>query len=64
MHRRLAGWRRSAYRTSLKANSLQTGNLSGKIAGLPPKPPVSKQETLVPQRLLEQFPSQINRENI
>jgi len=45
-------------------NSLLTGKLTGNftISGL--KEPISEQETPVLQRLIEQFPAQINRENI
>src|ERR1700720_4494875 len=60
----LPGWRRSADRTRLQANSLLTGNFTGNfaISGLPR--PISQQETAAPQSLFAQFPTQINRENI
>jgi hypothetical protein len=60
----LAGWRRSADRTCLHANSLLTGNFTGNsaISGL--QDAVSTQEAAVPQPLLAQFPTRINRENI
>jgi hypothetical protein len=60
----LPGWRRSADRTRLHANSLLTGNFTGNfaISGLPK--PISQQETAAPQSLFAQFPTQINRENI
>ena len=60
----LAGWRRSADRASLRANSLLTGNLTGKFAI--PRPPGAdlKQKTPAPQPLLIKFPTKINRENI
>jgi hypothetical protein len=45
-------------------NSLQTGNFTGKIAVLRPGQPVSNEETPVPQRPFEQFPTRINREDI
>ncbi len=60
----LVGWRRSADRTRLQANSLLTGNFTGKIAVSGLLRPISWQEAAVPQRLLAQFPTQINRENI
>jgi hypothetical protein len=60
----LPGWRRSADRTRLHPNSLLTGNFTGKIAGSGRLGPISWQEAAVPQRLLAQFPTQINRENI
>ena len=61
---RVRGWRRSADRTRLHANSLLTGNFTGKIAVSGLLRPISWQEAAVPQRLLAQFPTQINRENI
>jgi hypothetical protein len=57
---RMPGWRRSADRTRLHANSL----LTGKFAILVPQKPISLHETAVLQRLFDQFPTQINRENI
>jgi hypothetical protein len=47
----MRGWRRSADRTGLQANSLLTGNFTGKIAisGLPKT--ILEQEAAVPQRL-------------
>jgi hypothetical protein len=61
---RMPGWRRSADRTRLHANSLLTGNFTGKFAILVPQKPISLHETAVLQRLFDQFPTQINRENI
>jgi len=58
----LAGWRRSANRTRLQANSLLTGNLTGNSAISEAQKPISRQEAPVPQRLFAQFPTQINRE--
>jgi hypothetical protein len=58
----LAGWRRSADRTCLQPNSLQTGNFSGKSAVLELTETISTSRTPVPQRLFEYFPRQINRE--
>jgi len=58
------GWRRSADRTRLQANSLVSGNFTGNFAILVSQKPISLQETAVLQRLLAQFPAQINRENI
>ena len=60
----LAGWRRSADRTRLQANSLLTGNYTGNfaISGLRELTP--GQEIALLQALLGKFPTQINRENI
>ena len=60
----LPGWRRSADRTRLHANSLLTGNFTGNFAGSRASRPMSEQETSVLQSLLKQFPTQTNRENI
>ena len=60
----LAGWRRSADRTRLHANSLLTGNFKGNFAILVPQKPILLHETAVLQRLFDQFPTQINRKNI
>jgi hypothetical protein len=60
----LPGWRRSADRTRLRTNSLLTGNFTGNFAILRLAGPMPRQETAVLQPLLEQFPMQINRENI
>jgi hypothetical protein len=43
---------------------LLTGNFTGNFAILVSLKPISLQETAVLQRLLAQFPTQINRENI
>ena len=61
---RLPGWRRSPDRTSLQANSLQTGNFSGNFAipGLLERRPW--QEIPVLQSFLHGFPTQANREEI
>jgi hypothetical protein len=56
------GWRRSADRTGLQPNSLQTGNFTGKITILGLKVAISKQETAVPQGLLSKFPKQTIRD--
>jgi hypothetical protein len=56
------GWRRSAHRTGLQPNSLQTGNFTGKITILGLKAAISKQETAVPEGLLSKFPKQTIRE--
>ena len=45
-------------------NSLLTGKLTGNFAISGVREPTPRQETPVPQRLIEQFPTQINRENI
>jgi hypothetical protein len=60
----LPGWRRSADRTRLRANSLLTGNFTGKIAIPRLLQPIPEQETAVLQSLFAQFPKQLNRENI
>src|SRR5258708_21089072 len=62
--RRAIGWRRSADRTRLHANSLLTGNFTGNFAISGLQDAVSTQEAAVPQPLLAQFPTRINRENI
>src|SRR5882757_3194675 len=59
-----AGWRRSADRTRLQANSLLTGNFTGNFAISGPCAPGSTQDTAVLQRFLAQFPKQIIREKI
>jgi hypothetical protein len=45
-------------------NSLLTGKLTGNFAILGRQKPIPLHETIVLQRLLAQFPKQINRENI
>jgi hypothetical protein len=60
----MAGWRRSADRTSLQANCLLKGNFTGKFAILRLWETVSGQETAVTQRLFTKFPAQSNREHI
>ena len=60
----MGGWRRSADRTRLQANSLLTGNFTGNFAILVPCAPGSTQDTAVLQRFLAQFPKQIIREKI
>jgi hypothetical protein len=60
----LAGWRRSADRTCLHTNSLLTGNFTGNFSILRLSGPILLQQTAAPQSLLEQFPTQSNRENI
>jgi hypothetical protein len=44
------------------ANSLQTGNFTGKITILRPQRAISKEETAVPQGLFSKFPKQTIRE--
>jgi hypothetical protein len=56
------GWRRSAHRTGLRPNSLQTGNFTGKITISYLKTTMLEQETAVPQGLFGKFPKQTNRE--
>ena len=58
----MAGWRRSGIRTSLHANSLLTGNFTGKITISGLKAAVLEHETAVPQGLFSRFPKQTNRE--
>jgi hypothetical protein len=60
----VAGWRRSADRTRLQADSLLTGNLSGIFPISEPEDRVSEQETAVLQPFLTQFPAKLIRENI
>jgi hypothetical protein len=60
----LPGWRRSADRTRLQPNSLLTGNFTGNFAISGLREPIPEQETAALQRFPEQFPTQINRENI
>jgi len=60
----MLGWRRSADRARLHTNSLLSGNLTGNSAILRPVESFSAQETAVLQPLMEQFPTQINREII
>jgi hypothetical protein len=49
---RVLGWQRSADRTRLHLNSLQTGNFTGKITISGLKATILKQKTTVPQGLL------------
>jgi hypothetical protein len=58
----LPGWRRSAHRTSLQLNSLQTGNFTGKITISGLKTTILEQETAAPQGLFGKFPKQTIRE--
>jgi hypothetical protein len=58
------GWRGSACRTRLHLNSLLSGNLTGNFADLGHLKAASEQETAVLQSLIEQFPTQMNREII
>jgi hypothetical protein len=60
----LPGWRRTADRTRLHANSLLTGNFTGNFANSRLLGPVSGQESTVPQRFFAKFPTQRNREII
>jgi hypothetical protein len=60
----LRGWRCSADRTRLHEISLLSGNLTGNFAILRQLETVLAQETAVLQPLIEQFPTQINREII
>jgi site-specific DNA recombinase len=56
------GWRRSADRTCLQANSLETGNFTRNLAILAARRPDHGPENAVVQRLLSQFPVPTNRE--
>ena len=60
----LPGWRPSADRTRLHANSLLSGNLTGNSAILSHLETVLAQKPAVLQPLIEQFPTQANREII
>jgi|tagenome__1003787_1003787.scaffolds.fasta_scaffold20988904_7 hypothetical protein len=60
----LPGWRRSADRTGLQANSLITGNFTGNFAISRAQCPLSPQVTAGLQHLLAQFPKLLIRENI
>jgi hypothetical protein len=60
----LPGWQRSADRTRLRANSLLTGNFTGNFAILGLGDAIWYQGTAALQPLLEQFPTQTNRDNI
>jgi hypothetical protein len=57
-----SGWRRSADRAGLPANSLQTGNFSGKIVNLGRRAEDLEHETAVQQGLFSKFPKQAIRE--
>jgi hypothetical protein len=59
----MGGWRGSADRARLHRNSLLTGNFTGNFAILRLREPISQPETTALQRLVAQFPEQINREN-
>jgi hypothetical protein len=59
----MPGWRRSAVRTRLHANSLLTGNLTGKFAIFGPKERIGRQKSAGLQGVSEEFPTEINREN-
>ena len=59
----LAGWRRSTDRAGLQVDSLQTGNFTGKSSVFEVAETVSMPKTPVLQRLFEDFPRRINREN-
>src|SRR3979409_2425766 len=58
------GWRGRGDRTCLRASSLPTGNFTGNFALLGLLDPISAQQISALQPLLEQFPTQRNRENI
>jgi len=53
----MPGWRRSAHRTRLRANSLLTGNFTEKITISDLKTTTLKQKTAVPQGLFSKFPT-------
>ena len=58
------GWRRSGIRTDLPAYSLLTGNLTGENAIWGLQTETYLQNPAVLQRLLEQFPTHVNRDEI
>src|SRR5258708_2259887 len=58
----MPGWRRSADRTRLRANSLLTGNFTGNLGVLGRFIPIRSLETTALQQLLAQFPALTNRE--
>jgi hypothetical protein len=58
----LSGWRRSADRARLHANSLLSGNLTGNFDVSGHFVTIFSTETAALQRLLAQFPTAINRE--
>jgi hypothetical protein len=60
----MPGWRSSADRARLHGLSLLSGNLTGNFAILRQLATVLAQETSVLQSLIEQFPTQANREII
>jgi hypothetical protein len=64
LKRGMPGWRRSADRTCLYENSLVSGNFTGNFAISGLLQPIPEQETAALQHFPEQFPKQINRENI
>ena len=59
---RRAGWRRSADRTRLRTNSLQTGNFAGKMANLAAGRHAFWSKTAALQGLPAQFPTPTNRD--
>jgi hypothetical protein len=60
----MRGWRRSADRTGLPRNSLQTGNFTGKFEIWACQETSSKQETPALQAFLGELPGPVNRENL
>jgi hypothetical protein len=58
------GWRRSGIRTGLQPNSLVSGNFTGNFAILRLRDTIWYEEAPALQPLLDQFPTQIIRENI
>jgi hypothetical protein len=58
----MPGWRRSANRTRLQPNSLQTGNFTGKITISGLMATMLEQQAAVPQGLFSEFPKQTIRE--
>jgi hypothetical protein len=58
----MSGWRRSADRTRLHANSLLSGNLTGNFDVSSHFLPIFSPEIAALQRLLAQFATAINRE--
>jgi hypothetical protein len=64
LKRRLVGWRRSADRACLQANSLVSGNFTGNFAILGLRDTIWVPRNRCAAPLIEQFPTEINRKNI
>jgi hypothetical protein len=59
----MGGWQRSADRTRLQANSLLTGNLTGKFTALRAGMPNAALKRTALQSFSGIFPALVNREN-